>query len=196
MQQKGIGAALHINGETRAFKDLTSELIRLGVSAIDASQVHITIIDCAETQIPVFSERDQVALNRARAKASSYLATIPYFEIGLQPDEPRLTVFGKRLAISVENHDFIKRMRENVGEIFHEEANINLSNRNFHPHASVGRKSRGAKGAANRLKNTKIPRHLHVVGFDVSEKTFRHLPGRTRSDQKYTNNPHGSSYKS
>ncbi len=76
--QKGIGAAFHINAETKAMRGLFTDLQNAGIHPIDPDDAHITIVDCAETQISIFTERDQLALNRARAGASEYLATMQY----------------------------------------------------------------------------------------------------------------------
>lgn len=185
--QKGIGAAFHVNGETKAMRDFFSVLRNNGIQTIDPLDAHVTIVDRAETQISVFSERDQISLNRARSRASAYLATMPYHELVLQPEEPRLEIFGRRLGIVVANSEFLFGVREYVGEIFREEANISLSNRGWVPHMSVGLKTKGLGAAAKRVKNQRIPRQLHVIGHDVSERVFREAPSRQRSGQPYVN---------
>lgn len=189
-RQKGIGAAFHINGETRAMRDFFSTIRNAGIQSIDPIDAHVTIVDSAETQISVFSERDQLSLNRARARASEYLATLPYHELVLTPADHRLEPFGRRLAIVVEEEDFLRGVRDYVGEIFGKEANIGLSSRDYVPHMSVGLKTRGLGAAAKRVKNQRIPRKLHVVGHDVSERIFVEQPSRQRSQQSYTNRPH------
>jgi hypothetical protein len=188
--QKGIGAAFHIKGETRAMRDMFATLRNAGIQTIDPNDAHLTIVDCAETVTSVFSERDQIVLNKARARASAYLATMPTHELVLRPEEPRLEVFGRRLGIVVADAEFVLQVRSYVGEIFEEEAGIGLSHRDFRPHVSVGYKTRGASAASKRVKTQRIPRDLHVIGHDVSERTYIEDPSRQRSKQPYTNNRH------
>ncbi len=121
--KKGIGAALHLNGETKAMRDFFSTLKNFGIQTIDPNHAHVTIVDCAETAITIFSERDQAALNKARAEASRYLASLPLSEIVLQPDDPELEIFGRRLGVAIANREFISDVRSYVGGIFYEEAN-------------------------------------------------------------------------
>lgn len=187
--QKGIGAALHINGETKAMRDFFSVIRNAGIQTIDPLDAHVTIVDRAETQISVFSERDQLSLNRARSKATEYLATLPYYELVLSPAEPRLEAFGRRLAVVIAEEGFLRSVRDYIGQIFKEEANISLSNRSYLPHMSVGMKTRGLGAAAKKVNNQRIPRRLHVVGHDVSERVFNEDPSRLRSSQSYINKP-------
>lgn len=187
--QRGIGAALHINAETRAMRDMFATLRNAGIQTIDPNDAHVTLVDCAETQVPVFSERDQIALNRARAKASAYLSTMPYHELVFQPADPRLEVFGKRLGIILADQEFLMGLRKYVGDIFQEEAGIELSNRRWVAHMSAGVKTRGAHAAAKRVRQPRIARQLHVVGHDVSERVFVEEASRQRSRQPYTNRP-------
>lgn len=182
--QRGIGAAFHINAETKAMRDMFSTLRNAGIQTIDPGDAHVTLVDCAETQIPVFSERDQLALNRARSVASAYLSTMPYHEIVLQPEDPRLEVFGRRLGILVANQDFLLGVRKYIGDIFQDVAGIELSNRSYFAHLSVGMKTRGAHAAAKRVGRARIPRQLHVVGHDVSERIFVEEPSRQRPPKK------------
>lgn len=185
--QKGIGAVFQINAETRAMRDFFSTLRNSGIQTIDPLDAHVTIIDSAETQISVFSERDQLSLNRARTEASAYLATLPYYELVLQPKEPRLEVFGRRLGIVLGDTDFLRGVRSYVGEIFQKEANISVSHRDYVPHMSVGLKTKGLGAAAKRVRNQRIPRQLHVVGHSVGERVFTEQPSRQRSVQPYVN---------
>ncbi len=189
--QKGIGATFHVHGDTRAMREMFSTLRGAGIQTIDPSDAHVTIVDSAETQIPVFSERDQLSLNRARAEASAYLATMPYYELVLSPEEPKLAVFGKRLGILIAEQDFFLSVRRFVGGIFEEEANIRLSDRSYIAHLSVGFRNRGASAAAKGIKNPKIPRRLHIDGHDVSERVFTEQSGRQRSGQIYVNSKRG-----
>lgn len=187
VMQKGIGAAFHINADTKAMRDFFSVLRSAGIQTIDPHDAHITIVDCAETQISVFSERDQLVLNKARAEASTYLATLPYYELHFSPAELRLSVFGRRVGILVAEQEFLLGVRQFVGGIFKDEANIDLSSRNFVSHMTAGLKTRGASSVAKRIKTPRIPRQLHVDGHDVSERVFIEDSSRQRSRQSYTN---------
>lgn len=186
--QKGIGAVFHVNGETRAMRDFFATIRNTGIQSIDPRDAHVTIIDSAETQVPVFSERDQISLNRARARASAYLATMPYYELVLGSEDAKLGVFGKRLGIVVAETDFMLGVRKHVGEIFEEEAGISLSHQSYVPHMSVGLKTRGLAAAAKRVKTPRIPRRLHVVGHAVNERVFYEEPSRQRAQEPYRNN--------
>lgn len=185
--QKGIGAAFHINAETKAFKDFFTSLHRDGIRTIDPNDAHVTIIDCAETQVSVFSERDQISLNRARSRASDYLSTLPYYELVLSPTEPPIQVFGRRIGLAIAQTDFMLGVRKYIGDIFKNEAGIGLSNRNYKPHISVGLKTRGVHSAVKKVKTQRVPRQLHVNGHDVSERVYVDDPSRFRSKQNYTN---------
>lgn len=185
--QRGIGAAFHVNAETRAMRNLFTTLRQVGISPIDPLDAHITLVDCAETQIPVFSDRDQVALNKARRGAGDYLATLPYYELVFHSSGHELEPFGTRLAVVIKEEDELRLVRDHIGEIFEEEAGIALSSRDWIPHLSVGRKTRGAKVAARNVSPSRLPTNIHIVGHDVSEKTFVEDPRRQRSMAHYVN---------
>jgi hypothetical protein len=168
-------------------RDFYSNLRNNGIHPIDPLDAHVTIIDCSETQIPVFSSRDQLSLNRARSRASEYLSTMPYYELVLSPSTPKLEAFGPRIGIEISEADFIMSVRKYIGDIFKEEANIDLSSRSYVPHMTAGTKMRGAKASAKHIKHPRIPRNLHVVGHDVSERVFFEDPNRQRQPQRYRN---------
>lgn len=187
--QKGIGAVFQVHGETKAMRDFFSTIRSAGIQSIDPADAHITIVDSAETQISVFSERDQLSLNRARARASEYLATLPYHELILSPENVRLEPFGRRLGIVIAEEEFMLGVRKYVGDIFEEEAGISVSNRSYVPHMSVGMKTRGLGAAAKKVQSQRIPRRLHVVGHSVGERVYTEDPSRQRSSQSYRNTP-------
>lgn len=191
--QKGIGAVFQVAGETKAMRDFFSIVRSAGVQAIDPKTAHITIVDSAETQISVFSKRDQMSLNRALARAGEYLSTLPYYELILSPAAPQLENYGRRVGIPIEEKDFLLGVRKYVGDIFQEEAGISMSHRSYEPHLSVGLKSRSPNAAVKRVNNQRIPRRLHVLGYNVGERTYVEDPARQRSSQRYLNSvPFGS----
>lgn len=183
---------LHVNAETRAMRDFFATLRNAGVHTIDPLDAHITLIDSAETQVTVFSDRDQLTLDNARAEAGKYLATLPYCEMVLAPADAQLHVYGRRLGVLIADQQFLLGVREYVGGIFKAEANIEVSNRDYEGHMTVGLKTRGPSAAAKKFKSSRIPRNIHIDGHDVGERVYIEDPSRQRSRQSYTNKRHRS----
>jgi len=207
---RGIGAQLNVDADSILFQRLFLDLSRSGIQPVEPENVHITLVDTYETRIPILSIRDEAAIDSARAMASEYLLAHVKAGIVLVPDVDKLEPFGhKRQKVSIplknDSHEFVCDLREDVSNIFLDEAKITLlGTRRFVPHVKIGTKLEDFKRmhedrAPFKRNKHRIPKNLVVNGFTVTDRYEEASDpdeasnGRpladTRGDNRYRNKP-------
>ena len=200
--QKGLGAELSVDANTKAFSRLFHAFNHSGINPVQPDDVHITVIDSSETLIPIRSERDQMALDDARTEVGLYLSSIGLNRLIFRPAEHDIEPYGhrrKKIGIKVDDdRDILKDIRANIGDILYEKARVIIPNRQYHPHIIIGEKSDNQKLYENQSSPFKknqysIPQRLHIDGFKLNERHIenhnerRHIP--TSNHQRFRNQP-------
>lgn len=187
--QQGVGALLTIQGQTPQFKRFYDELSpRLGHPS-ERENLHLTLVDSAETAVDVFSNRDLIALRRTQDEVGDYLSRLPLGEITLHPRESQIRKLSQRLCIYVEKTPFIEQVRNDLGKIVQEELDESLARRDFIPHISVLSLFRDS--GRRPPKKPRSPSNLHVNGYLVGQQVFRPKNGANHS-QSYVNHSRGA----
>lgn len=203
----GIGAILSVDAHTPAFTRFYGELYRAGIEVVDRDSLHITLVDSRETRVLVRSERDQLALDNARNRAGDYLSSLALGDLCLYPDKPTVQPLGhqrQKVGIYVNDRDeILKEIRDHISTIFYQEARLRVglgpNGRPYEPHINTGKRvgksgSPAARRTKRNLAKIKVPRYLHIKGFDIGERVLQRTKTRverngTKYDRRYTNSP-------
>lgn len=181
--QQGVGAMLTINGYTDEFKGFYDKLSpRLGHPA-ERGNLHLTIVDSAETAIDIFSERDLIALRRTQDEMGDLLSRLWLREVTLHPISGNLKKISGRLVVEVAEEGFIEGLRTSLSEIVLKEMGEGLSGRDYVPHISL---LNFFKKSGRPSKSLRAPANLHVNGYLVGQQIFEERPSKN-SSQKYVN---------
>lgn len=194
----GIGVALNVNADTRPFKNLMTDLRRSGIYVVDQANVHITIVDSYETQFPIRSSRDQLALDNTRDAVGRYLSGLSLGLHYLTPESRRIESLGFRrskVGMYIAEKEWLADIRSEIGEIFYQHARVNISSgRPYAGHITMGTRKKRSGGSAGgytsrRMGNIRIPGIIHLNGFSITEKK----DNEQKNQPKKMRRPHGSS---
>lgn len=180
---QGVGAALTINANTRIMSRFLDNLPpHLGVP-IPGDSVHMTVVDANETHIPVYSDRDLIALRNAGSSLHRRLAALPLESIALHPGETELQPYGRYLAIDVQETPFLQELRGGVAEQIKEDLGVEIIP-TIDWHISVLRVARARVKARGSMPRS--PKDFHIRGFDIQRRLIdeNHRPSRK---QRYKN---------
>lgn len=192
--RQGVGAVLDINGETRAFRDLRNQLPTHISNLVSPNDIHLTLVDSAETAIPILSPRDALALSDVATQWHKYLGGLPLKGCVLRPSNEngrrgrQLAKFGRFLGFAIENSEMIQEIRGSLADILAERAGIRIGDRDFVPHVAVSYLFK-RKRYNTRRDSPMSPPGYHVVGWSISQRHFREDSGRLRQKQAYVNHP-------
>lgn len=203
IEYKGIGAQLDVN-PTKRFEHLLVELGRSGIDVYQPDMLHVTLVDPRDSVIPIYSERDDRALEDVRANVGKFLSGLHLGERVLRPDKPFLLPYGNnrkpKIGISVKNDDFLQETRNEVLAIYRD-ARIAVQNKMpYSGHIVVGVKSskfRNLDGPRSPFLHNqyKVPVDIHLSGFSITETSNEVITqnvrphSQTRGDRRYRNQP-------
>ncbi len=183
---QGVGAALTINGHTRAFEKFFGNLPpHYGVPQ-NQDQLHVTILSASETAIPINSDQDLILLRNAGREIHRRLAGLPLQQLVLRPEGDELQKYGRYLAIPLRSLPFMEALRSDLIEITQEEMGVEVEHE-IGWYVSVVRPPRTRVKAKDNLPP--FPASLHVKGFDFQRRIYEGSIPKKSSKPPYRNKP-------
>ncbi len=180
---QGVGAALSINGRTRAMDRFFGNLPPNYGVPIDPLTAHATFLYSDETAIPIHSERDLIALQKAGQSINKLLGGLPLQEMVLHPEGDELEKFGRYLGVPLRATPFMTRLREDLVEIIVDELGVKVDP-DISFHMSVARPRRTRVKTRDNLPP--FPANMHVNGYDIQRRVM--TKGHQKSPKpKYVN---------
>lgn len=181
---QGVSAVLTINGATRAMDRFFGNLPAGYGTPINPRNAHVTVLESPETKIDIFSNRDLIALRNTGDQIAHHLSALAVSREVLQPSGDELKKYGRWLAIPLRQTNFMEDLRGTIADITEEHLGVKVDNK-YDPHMSVAFTVKGKSRAKEHVPP--FPSNLHINGYSVGRKSFRHNPGRLRSNQSYVN---------
>lgn len=192
-ERHAVGAALSVNGNTLAMRNLLDGLPRQYGDVVPNSQVHVTLVGFQETAIDVLTERDAIAIHNTSQAMNSYLGELMLNNLMLNPDTKKsgLGEYGRSLGVALEISPEIERLRTRLCGIVFKNLGIELFDDDFEPHVSVLQRPKRSTLHPDQLTVLpKLPQYFHVDGFDVGERFFESRRNE-RKKQPFANRSRG-----
>ncbi len=198
---KGIGAELQVETDYPGFEEMFTDLEKIGLQTVDPESVHVTLVNPYETRIPVYSERDEDAINSARNEVGRYLSLNVDAGLKFTPVYDALKPFGSRrirhrkVGIMLLEQGTLSDLRSDIEAIFYEEAKIRiLPVKVFVGHIALGQKTVEFKkmphGTSPFTNVARLPDVIPVNGFNITERVMQ-----AKSPKESTEKSDGTRYR-